>query len=323
MGVRGCHPRPFPAFLFFGIVASSLVYHSQMAKTSYQLIPPELSLSYSKALTSGDRYTVPRVRRRVLYFSRDKLKGFRESSLIPSLSVEWQALTPSERTAWNNAGAVCSLSGFKLFLRDRALRLKNNLSGSGEPSLLHQLEVGLLRVEAPASHIRIAQLHPSWYYVRRKVRGSRDSFESVRVNESFGLPLNLAISYNADLVAAGPSPRARFFCVVFSHYQGRTIENTVEIPFTLGAGWTRAFASFSDAVGVARGYTAFIEIADARGDLLVDNIELEHSGQNWARDPFCNDIDQGFTGAFYQVPKHWVADDVPEGAFFGSVYYNG
>ena len=71
-----------------------------------------------------------------------------------------------------------------------------------------------------------------------------------------------------------------------------------------------------------RGYTAFLEIYNATGDLFIDNVNIEHSGQNWARDKYCNDINQSFTKAFYQIPKHWAAVDVPDGAYFESVYYN-
>lgn len=292
-----------------------------MAKTSYQLITPELSAAYSRTLTSGDRFDIPRVRRRVLYTSRRRVKGITEKSLLPETALAWSLLSIAERDAWNAAGVATGMSGYKCFLKEHALRLRNDLDGYGVPNLLHQNLVGLLRVESPATRMRIAQLHPAWYYVLRKVRGSRDSYESVRVQESFGLPLTISVSYNAILTAAGANPRARFYCVVESHYQGRTVENVVEVPFSLGAGWQRATATLTGVVGSERSYTAFIEIIDAVGDLLIDNVELLHSGQNWARDPHCNDMNQGFTKAFYQVAKHWIADDVPDGAYFESVYY--
>jgi len=57
-----------------------------------------------------------------------------------------------------------------------------------------------------------------------------------------------------------------------------------------------------------------------QGDLYFDNIKAEHSGQNWVRDTFCNDINQAFTKAFFQVPKHWIADVIEEGANFESIY---
>lgn len=321
MGARGWHPRQLLLKAWLGIVGFSVLLCFRMAKTSFQLIPVELQQSYSKVLTTGDRFTAPRVRRKVSFFSRNRIKGLTEKSLIPSVSADWALLSQAEKDSWVSAGSHCNLSGFKCFLKDRAFRIKNELVGYAVPSNLHQVEVGLLRVQAPATRLEIQQLHPAWYYVQRKVRGTRNQFEAVKVNESFGLPFQIEISYNALLTAAGPNPKARFYCIVYSHYQGRTVENVLEVPFSFNVGWSRATALMTKAVGMERGYTAFLEIEDARGDLLIDNVVLSHSGQNWARDPYCNDIDQGFTKAFYQVPKHWAAVDVPEGAFFGSVYY--
>jgi hypothetical protein len=57
-----------------------------------------------------------------------------------------------------------------------------------------------------------------------------------------------------------------------------------------------------------------------RGDLYIDNVKAEHSGQNWVRDTYCEDILQGFTKAFYQIPKHWAAVILPEGSMYDSIY---
>jgi len=293
-----------------------------MAKTSYQLIPPEYDLSYSRALCSGDRYTIPRVRRKVSFISRNRIKGLTEKSLIPVLAPVWAELSESDKTLWTDTGANCNLSGFKHFLKDRAFRIKNDLEGYAVPNDYHQVEVGLLRLESPATAMKIQQLHPLNYWVQRKVTGTKSQYQPVSITESFGLPLHIEISYRGILTSAGEGAFAKFYCVVYSHYQGRIIESAVEIPFTLSQAWTRETADISSVIGLARGYTAFIEIYNCTGDLLIDNVNIEHSGQNWCRDPFCNDIDQGFTKAFFQVPKHWNAVDLPDGAFFGSVYYN-
>jgi len=54
--------------------------------------------------------------------------------------------------------------------------------------------------------------------------------------------------------------------------------------------------------------------------LYFDNIIVEHTGQNWARDPFCNNVAQTFTRGFYQIPKHWAAVILPEGSWYDSIY---
>lgn len=293
-----------------------------MAKTSYQQIPAELDLLYRKSLQSGERFIFPRVRRKILFFSRRSKKGLTQKSLIPTLALVWASFDGTAKNAWNSAGLASSLTGWKLFLRDTALRLKNDLVGYSTPSDIFQSLVGRLTIEAPAQNIRIAQLHPRDYWVYKKVPKSRNQYYPLGITESFGLPLTIKISYKGDLTEYGGTASARFYCVVISHYQGRDVENIVSIPLVLDSAWTREEATISDVVGVVRGYNAYIEISNARGNLYFDNVEFNHSGQNWARDKNCDDINQGFTKAFYQIPKHWIGEDVPEGAFFESFYYN-
>lgn len=293
-----------------------------MAKTSYQLIPAEFDLSYSKALQSGDRFQFPRVRRKTLFVSRNRKKGLTQKSLIPILSPVWQALTQGERDAWNSAGVITNMSGFKLFVRDRSLRIANDIEGFATPNNLYQTTVGTLRIEAPATSLKIQQLHPEEYWVSRKVRGTRSQYEPIKIMEDFRVPLNIKMNYKADLVEYGGIAKARFYCIVYSHYQGLTFENIVEIPFTLQQDWTSAEATISQVIGKDRGYNAFIELENVRGTLYFDNVEINHSGQNWARDPHTIDINQSFTKAFYQIPKHWAPVDISDGAFFESLYYN-
>jgi hypothetical protein len=291
-----------------------------MAKTSYQLIPPELDSIYAKVLMTGDRYIIPRVRRKVLFLSRNRKNGLTEKSLMPILSPIWNSLTQGERDAWTTAGAFCNLSGFKHFLKDRAFRIKNNLEGFAIPNNLHQVEVGLLRIESPASNLKIEQLHPLNYWVQRKVPKTKSQYQPIAITESFDLPLEISVNYKSNLTSVGSGSFAKFYCIVYSHYQGRTIETACEISFPLSHDWATLSSSITSVIGLARGYTAYIEIYNCTGDLLIDNVSIEHSGQNWCRDPFCNDINQSFTKAFYQIPKHWAAVDVPEGAFFESIY---
>lgn len=292
-----------------------------MAKTSYQLIPPELDTYYKKALQSGDRFTFPRVGRKILFSSRAKKNGITEKSLLPSLSLAWKNFDTSTQNAWNSAGAMCQLTGFKLFVKDTALRIKNDLGGYSTPSTIFQARVGRLEIQAPANKIKIAQLHPLTYWIQRKVRGTRDQYESVLITESFSLPLQIKISHKTSLTASGGVASARFYVEIYSHYQGRIITTPLNIAFGLNDAWQNNSATISNVLGLVRGYTAFIEVQNAVGTVEIDNVELNHNGHNWARDPYCQDINQAFTKAFYQIPKHWVDIDVPDGAQFESSFH--
>ena len=292
-----------------------------MTKTSFLTIPAGLDTTYFKALQSGDRFEIPHIKVKRLFTSRSKKKGLTQKSLFVQLAPVWAGFSDAERLAWNDAGAVCNLSGFKLFVQDTATRRANDIAGYATPNLLYQNKVGKIQVESPAVGLTILQLHPQKYYINKKVTGTRSQYEPKLVTENLSLPVDIAISYRSELVSAGSPASARFFVVVYSNYQGRTIENICSIPFELSHDWERLTAQINGVLGQFRGYTAFIEIENATGTLYFDNVSIVHTGLNWARDPFCNSIQTSFTNAFYQIPKHWSAETITDGAFFRSVYY--
>jgi hypothetical protein len=293
-----------------------------MAKISYKLVPPEFDISYSKALSINDRYTFSSVRRARLFTSRARIQGITQKSVLPLASVAWNALSTEDRDVWNSAGVASNLTGWRLFVKDFAWSQKLELGSPLLPSTEYQVEVGRLTITSPASSIKIAQLHPRTYYVLRKITGKKSMYEPVEVVESFSLPLELTLSWQTTLTSAGASPLVRAFIVVYSHYQGRDIETELSLPFGLTDAWTRDSVTLSSVLGVVKGYTVFIEASDVVGDIYFDNLSIIHNGQNWARDPYCYNIASTYTRAFFQIPKHWVTIELPEGASYDSFYYN-
>jgi hypothetical protein len=292
-----------------------------MTRTSLITIPAGLDTTYYKSLQSGDRFTIPHIKVKRLFTSRSRKKGLSQKSLMVQLSPVWASFDDATKLAWNNAGAECDMSGWKLFVQDTSVRKANEISGYATPSTIYQSKVGKIAVESPAVGFTILQLHPQKYYINKKVTGTRSQYAPKLITEDLSLPVDIAISYKSDLSSAGDSPHAKFFIIIYSNYQGITLENICEIPFSLSHDWERLTASISNVKGQFRGYTAFIQIQDARGTLLFDNVEIVHGGMNWARDPFCNSISTTFTKAYYQIPKNWAPQDVISGAFYGSVYH--
>lgn len=292
-----------------------------MAKTSVLTIPVGLDTTYFNALQSGDRFTIPHIKIKRLFTSRSRKKGLSQKSLIVTLSPVWAGFSDSVKLAWDNAGAVCGMSGWKLFVQDTSVRIANNISGYATPDTLYQSKVGKIFIESPAVGLTILQLHPQSYYILKKITGTRSQYEPKLITEQLSLPVNIAISYFSDLTSVGAGAFAKFYIIVYSNYQGRTIENSCEIPFALSHSWQKLTASISGVIGQFRGYTAFIKIYNARGTLLFDNVEIVHGGLNWARDPFCNSIQTSFTKAYYQIPRNWAPEEIITGAQYGSVYH--
>ena len=113
---------------------------------------------------------------------------------------------------------------------------------------------------------------------------------------------------------------ARFYAEIWSSYQGNDVLTNEIIELDYNTDWKNAELSIPSVIGIPIRYDLYIHLKNLRGDLFIDNIYSEHSAQNWIRDPFCRDINQAFTRAFYQIPKHWVAESLEDGASFESIY---
>lgn len=293
-----------------------------MAKISFQSIPDGLDITYKKALNPSANFVVPSVRRNVLFSSRRRKKGMSQKSLIPILTPVFNALSDAEKAAWASAGAVQNTRSFNLFLRDTSYRIKAEIPGYATPSDLYQVLEGRMEVSDPATGMTIAQLHPFTYYIYKKIAGTKTQYAPVQVTEPFTLPIDIEVSCKTELVSAGSGAFAKMYVIVYSNYQGRTIENREEIVFLLSSDWMRYTASVSRVVGVATGYTVFFEIYNAIGVMYFDNVVLSHGGFNWARDPYCNAVRTGYTRAYYQIPRNWIGIDLPVGTFYDSYYYS-
>ena len=291
-----------------------------MAKTTYLTIPTGFEDQYWKGLKSSDRFTIPRVSRNDTLVSRYRKKGLSQKSLLPQISALWSGLGPETKEEWGLAGAECGLNGWQLFVQDTSYRMVNDIAGLASLSLLHQGFVGKILIGGSATGIKIAQYHPNSYWIQKKVTGKKGMYEPSLVTEGFGLPLEISINYKADLYGWSENSKVRFYAQIFNSFQGKNDSRILEIELDWSSIWKTASATLSDLRGTIIGYNLFIELVDLQGTLLFDNIKAIHNGTNWARDPYCKNIDITFTKAFYQIPKHWVAVNLPEGAEYDSVY---
>ena len=291
-----------------------------MAKTSYVDILSGLEEAYYKNLQSADRFTVPRIRKKIPFLSRKRKKGVTLRSLLPTIAEIWSNLSEAEKEAWSQAGSEMGLNGYRLFVQDQSLRIKNDLPGTATPSLLHQSLVGVLQIDEPASELKIIQIHPHFYWVSRKVRGTKSQYEPVKITEDLALPVTIGLNYRAELEEVSSPSFAKFYARFWHSYQGQDFYTNLEINLDYIDDWKSAENTLTNLLGYVVGYDLYFHLKGLRGTLYIDNIKVEHSGQNWARDPYCKDINQGFTRAFYQIPKHWSGVIVPDGAWFESFY---
>lgn len=291
-----------------------------MAQTSYIDILPELELSFFADLQPGNRFQYARIARKNLLLSRKAKKGISQRSLLTEISLAWATLSEAQKLAWSVAGAECNLNGWRLFVQDYCARRVNDLPDLATPTSLHQSWIGQIHIQDPASEAKLIQVHPHFYYVNQKVHGTKSQYSPVLVTEDLTMPFELGLNYFSNLVAAGPDPYAKIYALFWYSYQGVDHYHSLEIPLDLQSDWKTATATLVNLTSYIIRYDLFIHLHDLRGDLYFDNVKAIHSGQNWVRDPFCKDINQGFTNNYYQIPKHWAAITAPSGVIFESVY---
>ena len=292
-----------------------------MARGGYITLTSAQEEQYYAVLKPSDRFVNPSVSKKIPLYSYRRKRGVSQRSMLPLCAGIWNTYTNEQKQAWKDAGDFTGLTGWKLFVKDKCYREVNGLVGEAEPNNSYQALVGLLHIEAPAEEIKIIQPHPSAYYISKKISGFKGMYSPFLISERLSLPFQIGLSYKSNLVSTGEGSFAKFYAVVRRLYQGRNIDEVLEIDIDLVADWKTASATLTTILGQFTSYNLYIHLYKLTGDLFIDNIKAIHSGQNWVRDNDCNDINQVFTRAFYQVPKNWAVITLPYTAYYESVYY--
>ena len=291
-----------------------------MARTNYVDLPVGQEDLYFTNLQSGDRFVFPRIVRKNAFFSRQKVANLTSRSYLPIIKELWAGFSDATKQDWKDVDPHSRQHGWRTFVADQSKRIKQGYAGVATPNEYHQDMVGAINIESPAEEVLIAQYHPASYYIQQKIQGTKNTYEPVQITETVSLPLALSINYKSDLTSTGAGSFCKYFATVRHFYQGRDIDTDIEINIPLSGGWATLSDTLSVVLGEIVGYTLYIHLHKVTGTLWFDNPKVEHSGQNWMRDPYCKDISQIFTRAYYQVPKNWAPITLPEGTDYDSVY---
>ena len=302
-----------------------------MVRTTFVDTPDELKGLQAKAVEQRDRFFLGAMQGHKREPSKAEKRILKRVAIINSpqagrgsmfkfFSPIWRGLTTQQRGAWTTAGAFSAISGWQLFISDNAARVRNSLSYPVAPSNLWQVNSGYIVIDSPASNITLKQEHPLDYVVAEKIPGKSWKYEMKTIHEEFSLPITIKIRYKSNLTATGGGQIARYMAVVWTSYQGQDIYTPFAINFNPAVDWTLEEITTSGLYGIIIGYTLYIEIVGYTGELLFDNLEANHSGSNWARDPRCDEINKQFVKAFAVVPPFWVPVSQPSGATFSSIF---
>ena len=284
-------------------------------------VPEQLIQLFSELVRVNDSRRYGSVAKNGHLLSKEQKLKVSTRSLLPQISEYWAALSSAQKAAWKTAGDASNYNQWNLFVQDTAYRLKYGLPGVATPSDLYQYKVGKLDIKAPASGARLKQYHPERYYKLKKVTGTEGLWRDVEIREKLQLPLTVELSYKSNLTAVDDMAYARFYAIIYSSYQGRTIETIAGFDLLQSTAWTRNSFTATDVIGKARIYDLNLDFSGVVGEFYWDNVVARHSGTNYARDWRCVDVNNELTRSNYQIEKSWEEEYLPSGAAFDSVYH--
>lgn len=291
-----------------------------MAKTSFIDTTYADITKYESALRTANRYFSARIVKKNKLLSAERKAEIKARSYLSILKEIWATYTETQKNNWKVAGTAMGKTGWQAFVQDTSIRIRAMLEGEATPSAYHNGYTGSVVMLENSTHYRITQIHPTTYYIKRKVSNKKSMYRILKVSEPVTLPFLLGVSYKSNLTATSENYLASFYAIVRSHYQGLDIDTAHTINFNLQQSWTRAEETLTTVLGVIRSYTLYIELFNVEGILYFDNLKSYHTGQNWVRDPACNFIEQAFTKQYSEVPKHWQEDILDPLAFHASAY---
>jgi hypothetical protein len=291
-----------------------------MTKVSYINISSGLEDLYFKNVKQSDRFVHSHVSQNRPFVSRKKKLILKDRSLMSLISNLWKSFDSSTIENWNTCGSLNNLSGFQLFMRDHSSRVKAGLTGVATPSLLHQAKVGQIEITSDSVYFKITQKHPHNYWTLSKTLNKKSMFSPVFLSEVFSLPLTFGLNYSSSLEVSGSNPSLKFFVTVRSSYQGVDRYTDFAIDLDFSSNWVNIESVIETTLGQIISYDVSFEIKDLKGFLFFDNIKIYHSGQNWARDFSCENIEKKHYFPFDKIIDSWVDVNVPTGSSYCSVY---
>lgn len=250
-------------------------------------IPAGLELSYNKTLKMYASLSSTSVGKNPRFVTRSRGNTLKNITYLFDISQNWSNFSDSQKQDWQNAGNVCGLNGYNLFVQDQAYRIKNLIDDFATPSLFHQFLVGHINLTGNTNSLIIKQTG------------------SVAPN----FPLTFQLSRKSNLTSLGSNSYAKLVLKVNRIYnnQNFTDENSIDIP--LSDSWAIQTLGVELPLGIPQSWELSLELNNVAGDLWFDNIWVFYNGVINNNDSKCEAIDNS-----------WDQVLIPDEAIIESIY---
>jgi len=243
-----------------------------------------------KSIKIRDRYATPRLDRKDVVWRKRNYKELAAFSQMDPAALLWDVQSDATRAAWAAAAVVCNMTGYQLFLQDTSFRLLNGFQGLAIPSLFHQYKVLRYDLGAIPEYFQIYQYHPSTYKLIIPITGKKNATQIVDIVETVTSPLHVEFDYQSVLDGVGGAPYFRLWVQVQGIKSSVPKISNFELFLEKGTSWTHASLNCVLDFDTINVYFVTLDGGDYSGFFDLDNIIIEHSGQNWAYDPRCEDV---------------------------------
>lgn len=243
-----------------------------------------------KSIKIRDRYGDPRLDKKDVVWRKRNYKDFEIVSQLDPAALLWDVQSDATRAVWDAAGVPSGLTGYQLFVQDTGFRILNGLPGIIVPSTFHQFKVLRMDLGAIPEYFQIYQFHPASYDLLVRIPGKKNATQVVAVTETVTSPLVVEFDYQANLTFDPVASAFRLWVQVQGTKSGSPKTSNFFLGLDEVTGWKHAFLSCVLDFDTVSQYFVIIDGSDYSGFFDLDNIVIEHSGQNWAYDPRCDEV---------------------------------
>lgn len=250
--------------------------------------------------------------------SRQKLAKVQGRSLLNVAGAEWRSLPTDFQDYFKNVGLTQKVTGWVVALMQYCAASKLGYAAiyftppqhAGNAACFYSPELGEL--------MEYRQGHPLAYYVPVKVPGTKSRRMPQQVFENYpaGVELKLMAQVggidNGWFVDWSDADRGGSFeiKIIVRHYRN-VFRGASFVDFVVNVPHTATFypVEITGNPGIASyaGYDVIVRIRDFRGLFLIDTLELNHGGNNYAKDWRCKTPNARFTSNLAVCAPNWEA----------------
>lgn len=283
-------------------------------------IDPDVYDLMIKGVKIRNEYGDPRIDKKNIVWRKRNFKELDQQSVLDPVARLWNDLSYFRKQKWANSGAVCNLTGYRLFVQDTGFRVENNISGIANPRLDYQFKVLEFDSGDDCIEFHIYQDHPSNYTIKQRIEGKKNAYKEVDIEEIVSSSLLVEFWYYANLEQFDTDEVFEIIIWFYGFKNGSPDFDVFVVSLNPQTGWIQFSQEFTPDLDSIDYYYIEIWALNYTGIFRMDNLNLFHDSQNWAFDSRFDKMDlkhwdYGF-GFYYPYVLDWGGTY----NYFGMVY---